>query len=146
MEPRVTHRLLAFAVFSAFDKYKEVKSHGWSATACVIDNGTVDEACRQQPANYFVKYPVRHGNRRRLGFDGKRSLLFIDRTRHLTRQRIENTLPKSCSSLLMCLVSNIAVQAVLALAASWQSRELHERSLTGLVIDSGDWVTHCIRC
>lgn len=27
----------------------------------------------------------------------------------------------------------IAVQAVLALAASWQSRELSERSLTGLV-------------
>ena len=27
----------------------------------------------------------------------------------------------------------IAVQAVLALAASWQSRELNERSLTGLV-------------
>lgn len=32
----------------------------------------------------------------------------------------------------------IAVQAVLALAASWPSRELNERSLTGLVIDSGD--------
>lgn len=38
----------------------------------------------------------------------------------------------------------IAVQAVLALAASWTSRAVGERVLTGTVIDSGDGVTHCI--
>lgn len=38
----------------------------------------------------------------------------------------------------------IAVQAVLALAASWTSRPVGERTLTGMVIDSGDGVTHCI--
>ncbi|XP_019510907.1 PREDICTED: actin-related protein 3B [Hipposideros armiger] len=32
----------------------------------------------------------------------------------------------------------IAVQAVLALAASWTSRQVGERTLTGIVIDSGD--------
>lgn len=37
----------------------------------------------------------------------------------------------------------IAVQAVLALAASWTS-EKAERTLTGTVIDSGDGVTHVI--
>lgn len=38
----------------------------------------------------------------------------------------------------------IAVQAVLALAASWPSSKVTERSLTGTVIDSGDGVTHVI--
>lgn len=38
----------------------------------------------------------------------------------------------------------IAVQAVLALAASWTSSQVSEKSLTGTVIDSGDGVTHVI--
>ncbi|PWN22489.1 putative ARP3-actin related protein [Microstroma glucosiphilum] len=38
----------------------------------------------------------------------------------------------------------IAVQAVLALAASWNSNKVTDRTLTGTVIDSGDGVTHVI--
>jgi len=38
----------------------------------------------------------------------------------------------------------IAVQAVLALAASWTSSEVKSRTLTGTVVDSGDGVTHVI--
>ncbi|KAH8044674.1 hypothetical protein JL722_14575 [Aureococcus anophagefferens] len=38
----------------------------------------------------------------------------------------------------------IAVQAVLALAASWTKKNVKERTLTGTVIDSGDGVTHVI--
>lgn len=38
----------------------------------------------------------------------------------------------------------IAVQAVLALAASWTSSKASEQTLTGTVIDSGDGVTHVI--
>ena len=40
----------------------------------------------------------------------------------------------------------IAVQAVLALAASWASSRVTDRTLTGTVIDSGDGVTHVIPC
>jgi actin-related protein 3 len=43
-----------------------------------------------------------------------------------------------------CAGLYIAVQAVLALAASWTSSKVHDRSLTGTVIDSGAGVTHVI--
>ncbi len=43
-----------------------------------------------------------------------------------------------------CAGLYIAVQAVLALAASWTSSKVKDRSLTGTVIDSGDGVTHVI--
>lgn len=38
----------------------------------------------------------------------------------------------------------IAVQAVLALAASWTAKNVQNRVLTGVVVDSGDGVTHVI--
>lgn len=43
-----------------------------------------------------------------------------------------------------CAGLYIAVQAVLALAASWTSSKVKEQTLTGTVIDSGDGVTHVI--
>jgi actin-related protein 3 len=38
----------------------------------------------------------------------------------------------------------IAVQAVLALASSWESKKTTDQVLTGTVVDSGDGVTHVI--
>lgn len=43
-----------------------------------------------------------------------------------------------------CAGLYIAVQAVLALAASWASSKITDRSLNGTVIDAGDGVTHVI--
>ena len=55
-----------------------------------------------------------------------------------------NTLFVNNTYLFMCDISCAHLQAVLALAASWTSRQVGERTLTGTVIDSGDGVTHVI--
>ena len=47
-------------------------------------------------------------------------------------------------SLSLTFPLSLSLQAVLALAASWTSRQVGERTLTGTVIDSGDGVTHII--
>lgn len=49
-----------------------------------------------------------------------------------------------CLFLFSCRSYFFLSKAVLALAASWTSRQVGERTLTGTVIDSGDGVTHVI--
>ena len=49
-----------------------------------------------------------------------------------------------CWSVIITNTYIFCFQAVLALAASWTSRQVGERTLTGTVIDSGDGVTHVI--
>jgi hypothetical protein len=80
----------------------------------------------------------------------------IPRPSHLSiHPRTGRTRPRSCLRVSMfrdCKLPRsqtvgeadsryIAVQAVLALAASWTSSKVNERTLTGVVIDSGDGVT-----
>ena len=62
------------------------------------------------------------------------SLLFI----------LKHVVLQSVPILTLCTYPLSTLQAVLALAASWTSSDVKERSLTGTVVDSGDGVTHVI--
>uniref|UniRef100_A0A914C982 Actin-related protein 3 n=1 Tax=Acrobeloides nanus TaxID=290746 RepID=A0A914C982_9BILA len=117
-----------------------------------------DEALSPSAANYMVKYPVRHGIvedwdlMERFWEQCIFKYLRAEPEDHfflLTEPPLNTPENREYTAEIMFESFNvpglyIAVQAVLALAASWQSRELNERSLTGLVVDSGDGVTHCI--
>ncbi|VDD94406.1 unnamed protein product [Enterobius vermicularis] len=117
-----------------------------------------DEALSPAAANYSVKYPIRHGIvedwdlMERFWEQCIFKYLRAEPEDHffLLTEPPLNT-PENREFLAEIYFESfnvpglyIAVQAVLALAASWQSRDVSQRSLTGLVVDSGDGVTHCI--
>lgn len=67
----------------------------------------------------------------------------------LTEPPMNDPTNRECTAEIMFETFNvpglhIAVQAVLALIASWSSKKAKQNSLTGTVIDSGDGVTHII--
>jgi actin-related protein 3 len=114
---------------------------------------------RAEPEDHYVllvsQFLHLHRLLRPFPFHTSRLVLTL-RPNHLsTRPRTGRTPPRSCSSLStskdcahhlfqdrpMLTTRYIAVQAVLALAASWTSSKVNERTLTGVVIDSGDGVT-----
>ncbi|CAI5439372.1 unnamed protein product [Caenorhabditis angaria] len=117
-----------------------------------------DEALSPAAANYTVKYPIRHGIvedwdlMERYWEQCIFKYLRAEPEDHfflLTEPPLNTPENREYTAEIMFESFNvpglyIAVQAVLALTASWQSRAANERSLTGLVIDSGDGVTHCI--
>lgn len=117
-----------------------------------------DEALSPAAANYFVKYPIRHGLvedwdlMERFWEHCIFRYLRADPEDHyflLTEPPLNTPENREYTAEIMFETFNvpglyIAVQAVLALAASWRSRDISERFLTGLVVDSGDGVTHCI--
>uniref|UniRef100_A0A915B150 Actin-related protein 3 n=2 Tax=Parascaris univalens TaxID=6257 RepID=A0A915B150_PARUN len=117
-----------------------------------------DEALSPAAANYSVKYPIRHGIvedwdlMERFWEQCIFKYLRAEPEDHfflLTEPPLNTPENREFTAEIMFESFNvpglyIAVQAVLALAASWQSRDISQRSLTGLVVDSGDGVTHCI--
>ncbi|ETN70799.1 Actin [Necator americanus] len=117
-----------------------------------------DEALSPAAANYSAKYPIRHGIvedwdlMERFWEQCIFKYLRAEPEDHfflLTEPPLNTPENREYTAEIMFESFNvpglyIAVQAVLALAASWSSRAGNERPLTGLVVDSGDGVTHCI--
>ena len=116
-----------------------------------------DEAMEQKTP-YAVKYPVRHG----LVEDWDLMERFMEQCIFkylrcepedhyflLTEPPLNTPENREYTAEIMFESFNvpglyIAVQAVLSLAASWTRRSAADRTLTGIVIDSGDGVTHVI--
>ncbi|KAJ9632321.1 Arp2/3 complex subunit, actin nucleation center [Taxawa tesnikishii (nom. ined.)] len=107
---------------------------------------------------YGINYPIRHGQienwdlMERFWSNSMFKYLRVEPEDHyflLTEPPLnppenrENTAEIMFESF-NCAGLYIAVQAVLALAASWTSSKVQDRSLTGTVIDSGEGVTHVI--
>uniref|UniRef100_A0A0K0DKH8 Actin-related protein 3 n=1 Tax=Angiostrongylus cantonensis TaxID=6313 RepID=A0A0K0DKH8_ANGCA len=126
-----------------------------------------DEALSPGAANYSAKYPIRHGIvedwdlMERFWEQCIFKYLRAEPEDHfflLTEPPLNTPENREYTAEIMFESFNvpglyIAVQAVLALAASWPSRQGKGRPLTGLVtysillllvVDSGDGVTHCI--
>jgi len=115
-----------------------------------------DEA--QDAATYTVKWPIRHGIvedwdlMERFWEQAIFKYLRAEPEDHyflLTEPPLNTPENREYTAEIMFESFNvpglyIAVQAVLAIAASWTSRQLGERTLTGTVVDSGDGVTHVI--
>ena len=115
-----------------------------------------DEALNQP--NYAVKYPIRHGMVEDWDLMEKfwEQCIFKylraepeDHYFLLTEPPLNLPENREYTAEIMFESFNvpgiyIAVQAVLAIAASWTTRDVGSRTLTGCVVDSGDGVTHVI--
>lgn len=109
-------------------------------------------------STHQINYPIRHGlvenwdNMERLWQRCMFKYLRCEPEEHyflLTEPPLNTPENREATAEIMFETFNvpglyIAVQAVLALAASWTSKNVTERTLTGTVVDSGDGVTHVI--
>ncbi len=112
---------------------------------------------QEKRANYNIDYPIRHGiidnwdNMERYWQRCLYQYLRCDPEEHyvlLTEPPMNSPENRENTAEIMFETFNvpglyIAVQAVLALAASWTAKDAN-KVLTGTVIDSGDGVTHVI--
>ena len=122
-----------------------------------LDYWIGDEAVARS-TEYTTNYPIRHGivenwdNMERYWQRCIFKYLRCDPQEHnflLTEPPLNTPENRELTAEIMFETFNvkglyIAVQAVLALAASWTSKQVKERTLTGTVVDAGDGVTHII--
>lgn len=120
-----------------------------------IGNEALDAA---QGPNYLLLYPIKHGQIEDWDHMERfwENLIFKylrcepeDHYFLLTEPPLNPPENREATAEIMfesfnCAGLYIAVQAVLALAASWTSSKVQDRLLTGTVIDLGDGVTHVI--
>eukprot|EP01038_Epipyxis_sp_PR26KG_P005615 gene5615-7757_t len=119
----------------------------------------IGDAAFANSSTYQINYPIRHGlvdnwdNMERMWQRCMFEYLRCDPEEHyvlLTEPPLNPPENREYTAEIMFETFNvpglyIAVQAVLALAASWaKKKDGEERTLTGCVIDSGDGVTHVI--
>jgi actin-related protein 3 len=118
----------------------------------------IGDDAMEKRANYNLDYPIRHGlidnwdNMERYWQRCMYQYLRCDPEEHyvlLTEPPMNSPENREYTAEIMFETFNvpglyIAVQAVLALAASWTSKSVENKVLTGTVIDSGDGVTHVI--
>lgn len=151
----------AIATLSASSKSKSTKASLLSAKRGTedLDFFIGDEALSAANGpNYNLSYPIRHGqiedwdHMERFWENSIFKYLRCEPEDHyflLTEPPLNPPENRELTAEIMfesfnCAGLYIAVQAVLALAASWTSSKVQDRSLTGTVIDSGDGVTHVI--
>ena len=118
----------------------------------------IGNECADHSTTHQINYPIRHGlienwdNMERLWQRCIYDKLRCDPSEHymlLTEPPMNTPENRESTAEIMFETFNvpglyIAVQAVLALAASWTKKSVEERTLTGTVVDSGDGVTHVI--
>eukprot|EP00512_Aurantiochytrium_limacinum_P006605 CAMPEP_0171512420 /NCGR_PEP_ID=MMETSP0959-20130129/1576_1 /TAXON_ID=87120 /ORGANISM="Aurantiochytrium limacinum, Strain ATCCMYA-1381" /LENGTH=424 /DNA_ID=CAMNT_0012050227 /DNA_START=323 /DNA_END=1594 /DNA_ORIENTATION=- len=118
----------------------------------------VGNEAQQHASSYQINYPIKHGiienwdNMEKMWQRCIFKMLKCEPEEHyflLTEPPLNTPENREYTAEVMFETFNvpglyIAVQAILALAASWTSKKLEERTLTGTVIDSGDGVTHVI--
>eukprot|EP00298_Acanthocystis_sp_HF-20_P014734 c20890_g3_i2.p1 GENE.c20890_g3_i2~~c20890_g3_i2.p1 ORF type:complete len:413 (+),score=131.01 c20890_g3_i2:89-1327(+) len=139
------------------DPKKQQQQLGKAKTFEDLDFAIGDEALQLQKTRQ-INYPIRHGQIENWDLMEKfwqRSIfqsLRCDPEDHhflLTEPPMNTPENREYTAEIMFETFNvaglyIAVQAVLALAASWTSKNSTEKTLTGTVVDSGDGVTHVI--